>query len=178
MSSTYLIYGVIALIAIFLIVSIVKKLFKLIIFLLVILLGVSLYNVFVKGVSPLEEIKSYKTDIQYGKNIKDYSSKIKTSLDNLKKVVDEKKFDENAFSTIKTENENLHKYKTEAEVLKHSDKLNFFHDKYCGYLNSIVNTADTALELGKLKDNSMITALENIVEKISSTFKELNKLQI
>lgn len=173
-NSNYLVYGIIALLAIVIIVSIVKKAIKLIIFIVVILLGFSVYNILVKGVSPIEEIQGYKTNIEYGKSIADFTGKIKTSVDNIKNVVKSKKLDDSNRKTIKIENANLHKYESEVLVLKHTKKLNVFHEKYCGYLKTIVSSANDVEKLADLGDTKN---MDGIMKNLNLGFDALWNLK-
>lgn len=173
----YIFFAVLVILAILFVVSIIKKAFKLIVFLIVIVLGFSAYNIVVKGVSPIEEINSYKTDIVYAKDIKDYSSKIKTSVDNIKKVVEEKKVNEQALNSIKVENANLHKYESEVIILKHTSRLEGFHKNYCGYLKTIVEASDSSTKISGSLDNKNISKIEETVKKLNDGLLQINNLK-
>lgn len=174
MNSNFLVYGVIIIFAIFIVVSIVKKAIKLMAFLIILLLGFSAYNIFVKGNSPMEEYNGVKMDITYGKAITDYTIKIKKSVDNIKLAVEGEKVDTNSKNTITLETQNLHKYEKEVQLLKHSEKLNAFHKKYCGYLNTIVLGTDGTEKLAKIGD---ISNMKLSMKNINSGMDELWKLK-
>lgn len=170
----YIIYAVIAILIVLIIVSIVKKAIKLVIFLIILVLGFSAYNIFVKGVSPMEEASGYTTNIEYGKSIADYTVKIKTSVDNTKKAVDAKPVD---LETIKTENSNLHKYQAEVQSLRHTEKLNSFHNSYCGYLDTVTSSSDGITKAITAGEKGMVT-VDGIVEKLNSSLNALGNLKL
>lgn len=172
-NSHYIVYGIIILLGIFIIFSIIKKAIKLAIVIIIILLGFSAYNIFAKGISPTEEIQGYSTNIEYGKSIADYSESIRKSVDNIRKVVESKKLDNNSISIIKTENANLHKYEIQVSKLKHTKKLNSFHEKYCGYLKTITNSTDGTEKLANLGD---VKNIDGVMKNLNSGFDDLWKL--
>lgn len=177
-NSTFLMYIVLGILAITIVVSIIKKAFKLVIFLVMIIIAVSAYNVFVKGVSPKDEINSYSTDMKYGESIKDYTVMIKNSVDKLTQIVKEQNLNENELKTINKENKLLHKYQEEVEALKHSEKLNLFHGKYCDYLQAVVSSSDAAAELANVAKNKNIKVLTDTVKKLNSGLSELSKIKL
>lgn len=177
-NSTFLLYLVLGILAITVVISIIKKAFKLVIFLVMIIAVISAYNVFVKGVSPKNEINSYSTDMKYGESIKDYTVKIKNSVDKLTQVVKEQNLNEDALKTINKENELLHKYKEEVEVLKHSEKLSLFHNKYCDYLKGVINSSDAVVQVANTAENKNIKALIDAVKKLNSGLSELSKVKL
>lgn len=173
----YVFYIIVAIIAVLIITSVIKKAFKLLCLVIVIVIGVSVYNVFVKGVSPTDEVKSYSADIKYGIAIKDYSGKIKYSVSNLK-IATEGSIDKADINTIKQESENLKKYYEEVQALEHSNKISFFHNRYCDYLNVIVGTSDGVADVANLEDNKNIVQINNMIKKISSSLNDLSELKI
>jgi hypothetical protein len=173
----YLFYAIVAVIAILIITTIIKKAFKLLLLIIIIIIGISAYNVFVKGVSPTDEVKSYSTDIKYGIAIKDYSSKVKSSVNNLK-MATEGSIDKDDINIIIKENENLNKYQEEVQALEHSSKVNFFHDKYCDYLNAIASTSDGVAKISKLGDNKNIVQINDMVKKLSNSLNGLSELKM
>jgi hypothetical protein len=177
LENNLLIYGGIALLAIIIIVSLIKKAFKLVVFVIGIIVVISLYNIFVKGVSPMEEFNAYKTNIQYGKDIAQYTVKVKSSTDKVKTIIENKKFDDASLKTLKEENANLLQYQKEVKELKHSPKLNVFHDSYCGYLNTIVSTTDTAAKLAA-GGSKTIQGAEDILNKLKSGVDNLSALKL
>ncbi|KOA21518.1 hypothetical protein CLHOM_01890 [Clostridium homopropionicum DSM 5847] len=171
----YLFYGLIGILVILFITSLIKKAFKLMTLVIMIIIGISLYNIVIKGVSPIDEVNSYKTDISYTKNIKDYSEKIKTSVGNIKKAAGNPTKQENV-DIISLESENLHKYEEEVLSLKHSSKLKLFHEKYCNYLTSLVKTSDSALKLTKLGGSSSQN-VSSVIDKLMDNFNSLAELK-
>lgn len=177
MEANLLIYGGIALLAIIIIVSLIKKAFKLVLFIIGIIVVISLYNIFVKGVSPIEELNAYKTNIQYGKDIAQYTLKIKASTDKIKTIMENKKIDEASLKVLKEENDNLLRYQKDVKELKHSQKLNVFHDSYCGYLNTIVITTDAASKLAS-SGGKTIQGAEDMLNKLKSGVDNLSALKL
>jgi len=177
-NANYLFYAFILLMVILIIVSIIKKVFKLLIFVAVLIIAYSSYNIFVKGVSPIDELNGYKKDITYSKNIADYTGKIKTSTTNIKNVVASGKIDANAKKIINTENTNLHNYQKEVMALKHTDRLKVFHDKYCSFLNDIVASTDGAAKVANSSEGKNISAISGMIDKISSSIDGLANLNI
>lgn len=176
--SNYLIYAFILLLAVLIVVSIVKKIFKLLIFVIAVIIAFSAYNVLVKGVSPIDELNGYKKDISYGKDIADYTIKIKTSAENVKNAVESGKMDASTKKIITTENTNLHNYQKQVKSLKHTGRLDLFHDKYCGYLNDIVVSTDGAAKVANISDGKGISAISGMVDKLNSSIEDLAKLNI
>lgn len=173
----YIFFGVLIILALLFIVSIIKKAFKLLVFLLVIVLGFSAYNIIVKGVSPIEEFNGYKTDIAYARDIKDYSLKIKMSVENIKKVVEDKKITEQNINSIKTENQNLHNYENAVVSLKHTSRLDGFHKNYCGYLKTIVEASDASEKISGNLDNKNISKFEETVKKLNDGLIQITNLK-
>lgn len=176
-SPNYLFYGIIAILAILIITAIIKGAFKLLLLLIIVVLGISFYNIFVKGVSPSEEVKSYSTDFKYASAIKDYSSKVKASVNNIKAAT-EGTIEKEDMDTILKESENLRKYREEVQGLQHSSKLNFFHNKYLDYLNTIVLTTDGVTKISKLGENKNLVELNNMLKKLSTSLNGLSELKI
>jgi hypothetical protein len=177
MGRELLIYAGLALLLIIVIVSLVKKAFKIVLFLLSVIVLVSCYNIFIKGVSPIDEFNAYKKDIKYGKSITEYTIKIKTSTDTIKEIVESKKIDETSLNTLKKENENLLQYQKEVKELEHSTKLNMFHNNYCGYLNTIVTTSDTAVKVAS-SGNKTLQATEDMLNKLKLGLNNLSELKL
>ena len=173
----YLFYAIVAILAILIITSIIKKAFKLLSLIIIIIIGISVYNVFVKGVSPTAEVKSYGTDIKYGLAIKDYSSKVKASVDNIKAAT-EGSMDKDDIDIIVKESENLIRYQKEVQALEHSSKVDFFHDKYSDYLSVIASTSEGVTKVSKLGDNKNIVQINDMVKKLSSNFSNLSELKM
>ncbi|MCM0649485.1 hypothetical protein NBE98_14050 [Clostridium swellfunianum] len=176
MENQILVYGLLAVLAIIIVVSLVKKAFKLLTFVIGIIIIISLYNILIKGVSPIEEFNAYKTNIQYGKDIAEYTVKIKTSTDKIKSVIEGKKLDEVSINTLKIENDNLVKYQKEVRELKHSPKLNVFHNKYIEYLNLIVGTSDTAVKVAA-GSNKTMQGTEDMLSRLKVGIDSLSALK-
>jgi hypothetical protein len=174
-NSGYIVFGIIALLIVIVIISIIKKAIKLVIFVIVIILGFSAYNVLVKGVSPIDEIQGYKTNIQYGRSITDYTVKVKTSVGNIKDAVEGKKIDGSFSNIIKSESANLNKYEAEALTLKHTKKLDGFHQQYCNYLKAVVDSAEAAYKVANIGDGKNMAG---VLDKLNSSFNQLTNLNI
>ncbi|MBC8061042.1 MAG: hypothetical protein H7Y18_10280 [Clostridiaceae bacterium] len=172
-NTSYLGIGIIALFIILLVVFIIKKAIKLLVFLIIIILVISAYNVFVNKVKPIDLFNGFKTNISYGKDITDYSVKIKTSVANIKDAMGNKSLDAKSANVLKEENENLNRYLTEVKPLEHTEKLNSFHNSYCEYLKSIVGTSDNAIKLASSKN---ISGLNELLEQFNSGLDQLTKL--
>ena len=135
------------------------------------------YNVFVKGASPVEEAKGYISDVEYGKNIAQYSNKIKVSVDNIEKVISAKNYDKNTIELLKTESSNLNNLYDEVKSLEHREKLNSFHEKYCSYVKNIVDSTTVITKLGNIGSEETYEKLEETIRKIKISFEELWKIK-
>lgn len=171
MSAEISLYILIAIIAVLVVVSIIKKAFKLLIVIIIFALGVSAYNMLFKGVTPKEEVRNYSTDIQYMKDITDYSGKIKTSVANFEKAISGN-VTKDDIKIVHVEAENLRKYKTGVVALIHTSKLDPFHNKYFTYLSSIVDitsTAEKVISLGENKNyGKVIENLDIALDKLKN----------
>jgi hypothetical protein len=172
-----LIYGGLALLAIIIVISLIKKAFKFVLFIAAIIICMSLYNILVKGVSPIEEFNAYKMNVQYSKDIAEYTVKIKGSTNKIKDIIENKKLDEASLNMIKTENSNLLKYQKEVKELKHSSKLNSFHNNYCGYLNTIVATTDAAAKLAT-GGTKTLQGADDMLNKLKAGIDNLSGLKV
>ncbi len=173
-NSNMLIYIILAIVVILIIASIVKKAIKLLIFLIMVFFLFFAYNVFIKGASPLEEAKGYISDVKYGKDIAEYSNKIKLSVDNIEKAISTK---DKGLETLKTENSNLNKYYGEVKKLEHREKLNSFHDKYCSYVKNIVDSTAVISKLGTLTGEKNYQTAQETIKKIKLTIGDLSKVK-
>lgn len=174
-NSNMLIYIGLAIIVIFIIISIVKKAVKVLIFLIMVLLLFFAYNVFIKGASPVEETKGYISDVKYAKDIAEYSSKINISVNNIEKAISSKENGQSTLDLLKAESSNLNKLYVEVKNLEHREKFNSFHDKYCLYVKGIVGSNDGIIKLGSLTEEKNYKVAEDAVKKIRLNFEELSK---
>ncbi len=177
MYTDYLILGAAALLILLLLISIIKKAVKLAIGIVIIFIAFSFYDIAVKGVSPVDEINGYKTNISYSIAIADYTGKIQKSVSALKLALESKNLDDSTKSKIKAENENLHKYQAEINALKHTEKLNFFHQQYCSYVNNILGASDTALKV-TYTSGASITNIQKYINEAGAVFQSLSQLKI
>lgn len=179
-SQDTLIYICLALFAIVLIIFILKKAIKAIIILLVIILAFSAYDVLIRGVNPVQEYNSYKTNISYGKNIGGYTIKIKTSVQNITNAIKNGKFKLDNVNRLKQENLNLHNYEAQVIPLKHTEKLNAFHNSYCGYLKEIVDSSDSAVQLATKGEETNVSLqnLNDLLNKFNSKVDQISNLKI
>lgn len=160
-----------------LIISLIKKAIKVIIFIVIILLAFSAYKILIGGVNPKEEINTYKTNIEYGKEIASYTGKIKKSVDIVKQELNSKKFDQDSVETIKEQNKKLEEYQSAVENLPHSKELDYFHDKYCEYLNSLISGTNAAETMIKTGENAS-EKVEALLQKLNLSIENLTKLEI
>ena len=175
--SNMLIYIVLAILVILIGISIVKKAIKVLIFLMMIFILFFAYNVFVKGASPIEEAKGYISDVKYGKNIAQYSNKIKVSVDNIEKVISAKNYDKNTLELLKTESSNLNNLYGEVKSLEHREKFNSFHEKYCSYVKNIVDSTAVITKLGSISSEENYEKLEEAIKKVKVNLEELSKIK-
>ena len=176
-NSNILIYVILAIIIILIVISIVKKTVKLLVFLIMLFFIFFAYNVFIKGVSPMEEVKGYISDVKYGKDIADYSNKVKVSVDNIEKVISSKDEEKNTLDVLKTENTNLNKYYGEIKSLEHREKLNSFHDKYCLYVKSIIDGTVVINKAYSLTGEKNYQLAEEAIKKIKLNIGDLSKVK-
>jgi hypothetical protein len=177
MDKSTLIFLGLAIVIVLIIVSLIKNAIKFALTIVAIILAFSLFNIFVKGVSPIEEFNGYKTNIQYGKDVAQYTSKVKTSVDAIKGIVESKKLDEANINTLKAENAKLLQYQKNVQELKHTQKLNLFHEQYCGYLNTIITTSDATVKLATAGGKTMQGA-EEILNKFKANVENLASLKL
>jgi hypothetical protein len=173
-NSNMLIYIILAIIVILIIFSIIKKTMKFLIFLIMLFFLFFAYNVFIKGASPVEEVKGYISDVKYGKDIAEYSNKIKLSVDNMEKAISAK---DKTLNVLKMENANLNKYYGEVKSLKHREKLNSFHDKYCSYVKNIVDSTTVISKVGSLTGEKNYQMAEETIKKIKLNVGNLSKVK-
>lgn len=176
-NSNMLIYLILAIIVILIIVSIIKKAIKLLIFLVMIFFLFFAYNVFIKGASPVEEVKGYISDVKYGKDIAEYTNKIKLSVDNIEKAISTKDKEKNTLDVLKTENLNLNKYYSEIKGLTHRERLNSFHNNYCSYVKNIVDSTALISKVGNLTGEKNYKIVQEGVKKIKLNIGNLSKVK-
>lgn len=148
-------------IGILIVISILKKLTKLVIFILVIAMGLSVFKAVQSGKTPSEVFNASKNDPSYVKEIYNYTPKIKDSVQNSINNMNK------SLSEFKKENKNLHDYYDHISNLSHGAELDVFHKKYCSKLQEIIAASDTVL---KSMDTSN-GVLKN-AEKAKTTFTE------
>ena len=175
-----LIYIGLALFIVLIIVFIIKKAIKAIIFLFIIILAFSAYDILVRGVNPIQEYNNYKTNILYGKNIGDYTIKIKTSVQNITDTLKSGNFNTDNINRIKQENLNLHNYEAKVLPLKHTEKLNAVHNTYCGYLKELVASSDSAAQIASKGENASgnLQNINNVLNRFSTNINQVTNLKI
>lgn len=177
MDKELLILGGIILMAIIIVVSVIKKAVKLAITIIAIIVIFSLVRIFVYGVSPMEEINAYKTNIKYGKDIAQYTVKIKSSTDSIKAILESKKFDDASIKSLNEENKKLLQYQKEIQALEHTKKLELFHENYCNYLNTIVAATDATAKIAKVGDKT-VQGAEETINKLKLGLDKLTSLEL
>jgi hypothetical protein len=176
MDKQILIYLGIALLVVIIIISLIKKAIKLVLFIAIILIVVSLVDVFVYGVSPVEQLNAYKTNIKYGSDITKYTGKIKSSVDTINSLLVSKNFDSNSIKKLNDEDANLYNYLKEVKSLNHTQILNSFHNQFISYLNTIISTTDTAVKTTNISGKA-IQGAENIVNKLKTQLNNISSLK-
>lgn len=160
-----------AIIALSLVVCIIKKVTKAIIFTLVIVFIFSFVKAINSGQSPMDVFNSSKNDATYTKEIYNYSQKIKKSVDVTLSAVEGK-----SLPQIKEENKNLHSYLDKVSKLPHGIELDAFHDKYCSYLKNIIATSDTVIKSADVS-NGVVKNTEEVKNKFNKYLDELLKIK-
>jgi hypothetical protein len=127
-------------IGIFIVVSILKKITKAAIFILIIFMGFTIFKAVQAGKTPSEVFNASKNDPLYVKEIYNYTPKIKSSVQN--SISDINK----SSSELIRENKNLHDYYNYLSNLSHGVELEAFHQRYCSRLYDIVLTSDTVIK--------------------------------
>ncbi|OPJ55026.1 hypothetical protein [Clostridium oryzae] len=177
MNKEILMLIVIGVALLFLVVSIIKKAIKLIVTILVVIIALTFIDIFVYGTNPIDEVKAYKTNIQYGRDIGDLTIKIKDSVANIESDIQNFSKKSNLDRELVKENRKLHQYKKVLATLKHTKRLNGIHNKYSEYLNDIVNISDSTVKISKsttkgLKiKNEQEKNIKNIMDKLEEISK-------
>lgn len=143
MTQNELMFGIIFIVAIFIIIGFIKRITKLVIYSLVGLLAFFVINTVISNKSPEAIFSSTKSDAVYTKEIYNYTGKIKESVDNTMSGIENKNLAE-----LKEENIKLHNYLDAVSKLVHGKELDSFHQKYCDYLKNIVSTSDVTVKSG------------------------------
>jgi ABC-type multidrug transport system fused ATPase/permease subunit len=177
MDKEFLILAGLVLMAVIIVVSVIKRAIKLTITIIGIIIIFSLVRIFVYGVSPVEEINAYRTNIKYGKDIAQYTAKIKSSTDKIKAILEAKKYDDASIKELNEENNKLLQYQKEVQALEHTKKLNFFHENYCNYLNTIVSATDATAKIAKAGDKA-IQGAEDTINKLKLGLDKLTSLEL
>jgi ABC-type multidrug transport system fused ATPase/permease subunit len=172
MDKSYIILGLIAIAAILLVISLFKKAVKFALFILVIIVGIGLVDIFVYGVSPVDEFNAYVTNFKYGKGMTELTGDISSSAGNIKNIIETNKLDSSSVETLKKENENLHNYREQLKKLEHTSKLNGFHSTYSGYLETIIAISDKTVELSSGGSKT----LGNVQEMLGNIKGAINNL--
>jgi hypothetical protein len=160
-----------AIIALSLVVCIIKKVAKAVIFALVIMFVFSFVKAINSGQSPMDVFNSSKNDVTYTKEIYNYSEKIKKSVDTTMSAVASK-----SLPQVREENKNLHTYLDKVSKLPHGVELNTFHDNYCDYLKNIVATSDTIVK-GSDVSNGVLKNTEEAKNNFNKYLGELLKIK-
>lgn len=177
MSSNYIILIAIAIALILIVISIIKKAFKILIVLIVILLGFTAYDIFVKGVSPIDEITGIQTDASYVQQLASYTIEIKDSIDATKNALTSKQIDATVIKTVKDENTKLNTYYKEINTLKHTKRFDEIQNQYTSYAGSIVETSNSLTNTVNSK-NADIKDIQSKVATLSSTLSSLTALKV
>lgn len=176
MDKSYIIIGLILLAVILLVISLFKKAVKLAIFILLVIVGIGLVDIFVYGVSPIDEFNAYVTNFKYGRSIAGLTGKISTSVGNIKEILESNKLNDEAVDKLKQENKNLYSYREELKQLEHSSKLDGFHNAYTGYLDTIISISDSTVKLSSAK-NGAIDNAQDLLDKIKGAVNSLTSLK-
>ena len=93
MDKSYLMVGLMALALILIVVCLIKKAFKFILFVILVFVAIALVDILVYGVSPIDEVNAFVTNIKYGKTVATMTGDIKNSVGNITKVLSDDKLD-------------------------------------------------------------------------------------
>lgn len=176
MDKSYLMVGLMILALILIVVCLIKKAFKFILFVVLIFVGIALVDIIVYGVSPVDEVNAFVTNIKYGKTVATMTGDIKNSVGNITKVLSDDKLDKSDIETLKEENKKLHEYKEQLSKLEHGQKLDNFHKSYMGYLDSIINITDGAVKEAS-DGKTVITDVSDKLSKIKDAVNNLTSLK-
>ncbi len=176
-SITYILLAiliVVLLIAIF--IALIKRVFKFLIFILILFIVYLGYQYIVNSITPMEFINGIKIDISYLiKSAQNYS-KIKKSSDEIKKIIDSGDLSEEAIDKIVEENNKLYKIKDEMISLPHSKVLDQYHSLYVLNLDKSLATSDAMVLMirGKKESGDLIN---NLKEKVNTIFDYIKDIK-
>jgi hypothetical protein len=172
MSYDKLILALTVIIAISMVICIIKKVTKIIIFVLVVAFAFSFVKSIQSGKSPTEVFNSSKNDITYAEQIYNYTPKIKKSVDNT--IAD---MESQSIPNIIVENKNLHTYLDKISILPHGIELNIFHDKYLEYLKNIVFTSDTIVKAANAS-NGVVNNADEVKNNLNKYLNQLTQIKL
>ncbi|HEY5560862.1 MAG TPA: hypothetical protein VIK72_03740 [Clostridiaceae bacterium] len=174
--STAIFYIVILLLAIFIVIAIIKKAFKLFIFIIVVILCFVLYDVFVRGVSPIDEFNGIKTDGSYVSSLADYTVKIKDDVNTTKKLLTESKIDATVILKVNQENALLHSYIKDISDIKHTKRMDSIDKQYFNYLKTITDASDGVKKVASESGN--IADIQNKLKGLNNSLTSLTNLNL
>ncbi len=176
MDKSYLMVGLMALALILIVVCLIKKAFKFILFVILVFVAIALVDILVYGVSPIDEVNAFVTNIKYGKTVATMTGDIKNSVGNITKVLSDDKLDAKDIESLKAENEKLHQYRDQFSKLEHGHKLDGFHKSYLGYLDTIISITDGAVKEAS-DGKTIITDASDKLNKIKEAINNLTSLK-
>ncbi|WP_125152365.1 hypothetical protein [Clostridium rectalis] len=153
--------------AVSIILCILKKVAKLIIFILLIFFVYTSVKGLMAGKTPIDIFNSTKSDAIYTKDLFNYSGKVKQAVQNSINAIDNR-----SITVLKQENKNLHKYLNEVVNLSYEDEMRAIHHKYCGYLKGIVSSSDMAVNTGNFTENTA-TSIQQANDRLGEYLKTL-----
>ncbi len=162
-----LIFVIASIVAVAIVVCIIKKVAKLIVFILLAVFAFFIIRGVTSGQSPSTIVNSTKNDVTYTREIYNYTNKIKKSVENTQNAIENK-----SLPKLKEENQKLHTYLQEVTKLPYEIELKSFHNKYCSYLNNIVISSDAALKVESFTE----VGSKKLKEVKSSLNKHLDEL--
>lgn len=176
MDKSYIMVGLMVLAIILIVVCLIKKAFKFILFVVLVFVAIALVDIIVYKVSPIDEVNAFVTNIKYGKTIATMTGDIKDSVGNITKVLSDDKLEANDIETLKAENKKLHDYKDQLSKLEHGQRLDNFHNSYMGYLDTIISITDVAVKEAS-DGKTVITDASEKLNKIKEAINNLTSLK-
>ena len=177
MSTNYIVIIAIAIALVLIVISIIKKAFKLLIFIIIILLGFVAYDVFVRGVSPIDEITGIQTDASYVQDLSSYTSKIKDAIDTTKNAVTSKQIDAATIKIVQDTNTKLNDYNKEISSLKHTIRMDGVQKQYESFIEPIISTSNSLAQTISEK-NANIKDIESKVNSLNTSLSGLTALKL